>query len=115
MELEYKLAAIIGSCVNEGQLFTARECVLQAGNRLTSEEYVYLRKLADHKEVALKNQMVKFANDTENVAAVLQCTMVNIPVTESCGLVALEPIDVTAENVAKVAAGIKYVNDIDAD
>ena len=115
MELEYKLAAIIGSCVNEGQLFTARECVLKANTRLTSDEYIYLRKLADHKELALKEQMVKFASDTIKVAAELQCTMVNIPAMESCGLVALEDIELTAANVEKAAAGMKYVNDTDAD
>jgi hypothetical protein len=103
MELEYKLAAIIGSCVNEGQLFTARECVLMASKRLTHDEFVYLIKLANHKETALKQQMVDFANNTEAVANELQCTTVNIPVVESCGLIALEDVSLTAENVERVA------------
>ena len=103
MELEYKLAAIIGSCVNEGQLFTARECILKASNRLMHDEFVYLRKLADHKETALKQQMVDFAKNTELVATELQCVTVNIPVVESCGLIALEDVSVTSANVAKVA------------
>jgi hypothetical protein len=63
MELEYKIAAIIGSCVNEGQLFTARECVRKAISRLTHDEGVYLRKLADHKETALRQQMLEFRNN----------------------------------------------------
>ena len=103
MKLEYKLAAIICSCVNEGQLFTARECILKASNRLMHDEYVYLRKLADHKETALKQQMVDFAKNTELVATELQCVTVNIPVVESCGLIALEDVSVTSANVAKVA------------
>ena len=90
MELEYKLAAIIGSCVNEGQLFTARECILKASNRLMHDEFVYLRKLADHKETALKQQMVDFANNTEAVANELE-------------VLPLENTDVTSDNVAKVA------------
>lgn len=90
MELEYKLEAIIGSCVNEGQLFTARECILKASNRLMHDEFVYLRKLADHKETALKQQMVDFANNTEAVANELE-------------VLPLENTDVTSDNVAKVA------------
>ncbi len=115
MELEYKLAAIIGSCVNEGQLFTARECVLKANTRLTSDEYIYLRKLADHKETALRLQMFDFGISTKEVAADLQCTMVNIPAIKNCAFVALEDIAPTAANVEKAAAGMKYVNDTDAD
>jgi len=103
MELEYKLAAIIGSCINEGQLFTARECILKAGQKLHYEAFVFLRKLADHKETALKQQMVDFANNTEAVANELQCTTVNIPVVESCGLIALEDVSLSAENVERVA------------
>lgn len=106
MELEYKLAAIIGSCVNEGQLFTARECILKAGNRLMHDEFVYLRKLADHKETALKQQMADFTKNTEAVANELQCNTVNIPVQESCGLIALEDVSLSSDNVAKVAAEI---------
>ena len=106
MELEYKLAAIIGSCVNEGQLFTARECILKASNRLMHDEFVYLRKLADHKERALKQQMVDFANNTEAVANELQCTTVNIPVVESCGVIALEDVSLKAANVESYAKTI---------
>ena len=106
MELEYKLAAIIGSCVNEGQLFTARECILKASNRLMHDEFAFLTHLADHKETALKQQMVDFANNTEAVATELQCTTVNIPVVESCGLIALEDVSLSSDNVAKVAAEI---------
>jgi hypothetical protein len=122
MELEYKLAAIIGSCVNEGQLFTARQCLLKAETQLSYEEFVYLRKLADHKETALKQQMVDFANNTEAVAKDLQCTTIGLPISESQRLIALEPIpyesdgspvitdftdeELTTENVAKVASSI---------
>ena len=103
MELEYKLAAIIGSCVNEGQLFTARECILKAGSRLMHDEFAFLTHLADHKETALREQMAKFAENTEAVAKELQCTTVNIPVVESCGLIALEDVSLSAENVERVA------------
>jgi len=122
MELEYKLAAIIGSCVNEGQLFTARECILKAGNRLMHDEFAFLTHLADHKETALKQQMVDFANNTEAVANELQCTTIGLPISESQRLIALEPIpyesdgspvitdftdeELTSENVAKVASSI---------
>ena len=94
MELEYKLAAIIGSCVNEGQLFTARECILKASNRLMHDEFVYLRKLADHKETALKQQMIDFANNTETVAKELE-------------VLPLEDVSVTSDNVAKAAEEMK--------
>jgi len=122
MELEYKLAAIIGSCVNEGQLFTARECILKAVPKLHHEAFVFLRKLADHKETALKQQMVDFADNTEAVAKDLQCTTIGLPISESQRLIALEPIpyesdgspvitdftdeELTSENVAKVASSI---------
>ena len=106
MELEYKIAAIIGSCVNEGQLFTARECILKAGKRLMHDEFAFLTHLADHKETALKQQMADFTKNTEAVATELQCTTVNIPVVESCGLIALEDVEVTSDNVAKVAETI---------
>ena len=105
MELEYKIAAIIGSCVNEGQLFTARECILKAGKRLMHDEFVYLKKLADHKEVALRNQMVEFAKDTAKIAGEIQCAIVNIP-TNGYPIIALEDVEVTSDNVAKVAAEI---------
>ena len=105
MELEYKLAAIIGSCVNEGQLFTARECVLKASKRLTHDEFVYLKKLADHKEVALRNQMVEFAKDTAKIAGEIQCAIVNIP-TNGYPILALEDVSLSSDNVAKVAAEI---------
>jgi hypothetical protein len=103
MELEYKLAAIIGSCVNEGQLFTARECVLMASKRLTHDEFAFLTHLADHKETALKAQMLEFRTNAAILAADLQCTTVSIPVVESCGLIALEDVSLTAENVERVA------------
>ncbi len=122
MELEYKLAAIIGSCVNEGQLFTARECILKASKRLTHDEFAFLTHLADHKETALKEQMAKFAENTEAVAKDLQCTTIGLPISESQRLIALEPIpyesdgspvitdftdeELTTENVAKVASSI---------
>jgi hypothetical protein len=106
MELEYKLAAIIGSCVNEGQLFTARECILKAGARLMHDEFAFLTHLADHKETALKQQMVDFANNTEAVANELQCTTVNIPVVESCGLIALEDVSLKSANVEAFAKTI---------
>lgn len=98
MELEYKLAAIIGSCVNEGQLFTARECILKAGNRLMHDEFVYLRKLADHKETALKQQMVDFANNTEAV-------------TNELEVLPLDDASLNSDNVEKCALGIKYTGD----
>jgi phosphopantetheinyl transferase (holo-ACP synthase) len=103
MELEYKLAAIIGSCVNEGQLFTARECILKAGNRLMHDEFAFLTHLADHKETALKAQMLEFRTNAAILAADLQCTTVSIPVVESCGLIALEDVSISAENVERVA------------
>ena len=103
MELEYKLAAIIGNCVNEGQLFTARECILKAGNRLMHDEFAFLTHLADHKETALKAQMLEFRTNAAILAADLQCTTVNIPVVESCGVIALEDVSLTAENVERVA------------
>ena len=103
MELEYKLAAIIGSCVNEGQLFTARECILKASKRLTHDEFAFLTHLADHKETALKAQMLEFRTNAAILAADLQCTTVSIPVVESCGLIALEDVSLTAENVERVA------------
>lgn len=106
MELEYKIAAIIGSCVNEGQLFTARECLLKGQSKLPYEAFVFLRKLADHKETALKQQMVDFAKNTEAIASELQCNTVNLPVQESCGLIALEDVSLSSDNVAKVAAEI---------
>ena len=80
MELEYKIAAIIGSCVNEGQLFTARECILKAGNRLMHDEFAFLTHLADHKETALKQQMADFTKNTCDVAIELQCTTVGLPI-----------------------------------
>lgn len=118
MELEYKIAAIIGSCVNEGQLFTARECILKAGNRLMNDEFVYLCKLADHKEVALRNQMVEFARDTAKIAGEIECAIISIPVNNAAGISVLEPFesdgtpvitdftdeDLTTENIAKVAS-----------
>ena len=106
MELEYKLAAIIGSCVNEGQLFTARECILKAGNRLMHDEFAFLTHLADHKETALKQQMLEFRTNAAILAADLQCSTVSIPVVESCGLIALEDVSLSSDNVAKVAAEI---------
>ena len=108
MELEYKIAAIIGSCVNEGQLFTARECVRKAISRLTHDEGVYLRKLADHKETALRQQMLEFRNNAEAVATELQCTTETklILTKHYLGLVSLEDVSVTSNNVAKVAETI---------
>lgn len=120
MELEYKIAAIIGSCVNEGQLFTARECLLKGQSKLPYEAFVFLCKLADHKETALKQQMADFTKNTCDVAIELQCTTVGLPISESNRLIALEPIpyesdgspvitdftdeELTAENIAKVAS-----------
>ena len=122
MELEYKIAAIIGSCVNEGQLFTARECLLKGQSKLPYEAFVFLFKLADHKETALKQQMADFTKNTCDVAIELQCTTVGLPISESNRLIALEPIpyesdgspvitdftdeDLTTENIAKVASSI---------
>lgn len=103
MELEYKLAAIIGSCVNENQLFTARQCILQASKKLTHDEFVFLTKLADHKEQALKEQLETFIDKVADFKA--NETPVIEP-HESDGSPVITDFsneDVTADNVAMVA------------
>lgn len=62
MEIEYKLSAIIDSCINESQLVTARICYLKAAEskKITQEQYIFLKKSADHKEKFLKDQMAQF-------------------------------------------------------
>lgn len=65
MELEFKLSAIIGSCINEDQLSTARLCYLKAAEtrKINIEQYHFLKKTADHKEKWLKDQMAAFELD----------------------------------------------------
>lgn len=111
MELEYKLAAIIGSCINEDQLVTARLCYIKAAEtkKINIEQYHFLKKSADHKEQNLKDQMKQFELDRLTVD--LHTDMSNsvdifeVTPMESCGSVsALEDVSLTAENVAKVAS-----------
>ena len=101
MELEYKLAAIIGSCVNEGQLKTARLCYLKAAEtqKINIEQYHFLKKSADHKEKWLKDQMDEF--ELDRLAVDLHTDM-SEPV-DIFEVLPLENTDVTSANVAKVA------------
>jgi hypothetical protein len=50
--------------------------------------------------------MLEFRTNAAILAADLQCTTVSIPVVESCGLIALEDISLSSDNVAKVAETI---------
>jgi hypothetical protein len=70
------------------------------------DEFAFLTHLADHKETALREQMAKFAENTEAVAKELQCTTVNIPVVESCGVIALEDVSLKSANVEAFAKTI---------
>jgi hypothetical protein len=104
MELEYKLAAIIGSCINEDQLTSARLCYLSAAatQKITQEQHVFLKKTADHKEQYLKDQMRQFELDKQGVE--LHTELSNqVDVFE---VTPLPSEEVTAENVAKAAEGL---------
>jgi hypothetical protein len=113
MELEYKLANFIDSCLNEGQLLTARNCYIHAATlkRITQEQYVFLRKLADHKERKLQNQTSSYTQtavsiNNEIVYAAEVDIFAETPLPPNHIIRIYEPKEVTAENVAKVAEGL---------
>lgn len=113
MELEYKLAAIIGICINEDQLTSARLCYLTAAEnqKITQEQHIFLKKTADHKEQYLKDQMRNFELDKQAVE-------LHTELSNEVDIFEVTPLpseDVTADNVEKAAAGMKYVNDTDPD
>lgn len=101
MELEYKLSDFIDSCLNEGQLETARLCYIYAAEqkKITQETYIFLKKLADQKERFLKRQMDEFKlrseimqhyTDLENQVDIFEVTH-------------LDDVSLSSDNVAKVA------------
>lgn len=113
MELEYQLKSFIDSCLNEGQLETARNCYLLAAEsrKITQEQYIFLRKLADHKERELKEQIRLFELHRRRIVSDTEFAK-EVDIFE---VTPLPSEDVTAANVERVAAGMKYVNDTDAD
>jgi hypothetical protein len=113
MELEYQLKSFIDSSINEGQLETARNCYILAAEskKITQEQFIFLKRLAAFKLKELKDQMSAFETDRLNISHEIVCAD-EVDIFEVTPLISE---DVTAENVAKVAAGMKYVNDIDAD
>ena len=122
MELEYKLAAIINSCKHDIQILAARNCYIQAAEtkKITAEQYAFLKRLADQREAYLKDQRIKFETNVRTMQQIdieesPKVDIFEVTLKPDTTIRIYEPEDVTAANVEKAAAGMKYVNDTDAD
>lgn len=116
MELEYKLAELIGKAKTDEQWRNALNAMADTGWNLAPEVKTRLNALLIESSTTIREQSNEFYDlcfelrkdyGFHNAIAKVATPDTTIRI--------YEPEEVTAENVAKVAAGMKYVNDTDPD